>query len=207
MVYEHTYRYYFVNLQQKKTGIMIELKEKASIYAEENVINVLKEAFAKVYADGYRDGYNDCQKENAIDLQDDETEFVDLGLPSGILWSSDYKKNNDSLLYLSYEEALELNVPTNNQCWELFNNCMFTFEDNQMCCIGPNGNYLTFCFTGYKEMDSPKFSEIVYFWAKNDNGVDSKAWAAAMGRDSKLWRDTRVMFKGYKLPIRLVKTK
>lgn len=35
---------------------MIELNEKADIYAEENVITVLKEAFAKVYADGYRDG-------------------------------------------------------------------------------------------------------------------------------------------------------
>lgn len=41
---------------------MIELNEKAGTYAKENVINVLKEAFAKVYADGYRDGYKDCQE-------------------------------------------------------------------------------------------------------------------------------------------------
>ena len=38
---------------------MIELNEKASVYAKENVISVLQEAFAKVYADGYRDGYKD----------------------------------------------------------------------------------------------------------------------------------------------------
>ena len=186
---------------------MIELNEKAGIYAEENVINVLKEAFAKVYADGYRDGFKDCHEKIPVDLSRDRIEFVDLGLPSGTLWSSEKKKNNDGLLYLPYEEALELNVPTNNQCWELFDSCIFTFKDNQMCCIGPNGNYLTFCYTGYKEMDSPKFSEIAYFWVKNDDDVDSKTWAAAIGGTNKPWRDTRVMFKGYKLPIRLVKTK
>lgn len=42
---------------------MVELKEKAINYAEENVINVLKEAFARVYADGYRDGYKDHKDE------------------------------------------------------------------------------------------------------------------------------------------------
>ena len=42
---------------------MVELKEKAINYAEENVITVLKEAFARVYADGYRDGYKDHKDE------------------------------------------------------------------------------------------------------------------------------------------------
>lgn len=186
---------------------MIELNEKASNYAEENVINVLKEAFAKVYADGYHDGYKDCQNHNSVNLRISNTEYVDLGLESGTLWSADYEKNKDALLYLAYEKSLELNIPTNKQCWELFNSCIFTIKDNQMYCIGPNGNYLTFYSTGYTEVDSLKFCEIAYFWVKNDNDVDSKSWAAAIGGTNKLWRDTRVMFKGYKLPIRLVKTK
>lgn len=44
---------------------MIELNEKAGIYAEEKVINILKEAFAKVYADGYRDGYKGSRGGNS----------------------------------------------------------------------------------------------------------------------------------------------
>ena len=71
---------------------MIELNEKADIYAEENVINVLKEAFAKVYADGYRDGYKDCLDHVSVNLRISNTEYVDLGLPSGTLWSADYER-------------------------------------------------------------------------------------------------------------------
>ena len=68
---------------------MEELREKANCYAEKNVINVLKEAFAKVYADGYRDGYKDRENEIPVDLRLSQTEFIDLGLPSGTLWAND----------------------------------------------------------------------------------------------------------------------
>ena len=84
---------------------MEELREKANCYAEENVINVLKEAFAKVYADGYRDGYNDRDEMLSIDLRGYETEYVDLGLPSGTLWSTDYEKEDDKILYVPYQKA------------------------------------------------------------------------------------------------------
>ena len=57
---------------------MEDLREKANNYAEENVINVLKEAFAKVYADGYREGYKDRDEEIPVDFHDGQTEFVDL---------------------------------------------------------------------------------------------------------------------------------
>ena len=62
---------------------MVELKDKANNYAEENVISVLKEAFAKVYADGYRDGYKDCKKEVPLDLHDSKPEFIDFDSPHG----------------------------------------------------------------------------------------------------------------------------
>ena len=52
---------------------MVELKEKANSYAEENVNTVLKEVFAKVYADGYRDGYKDCKDEIQVNLCDGRT--------------------------------------------------------------------------------------------------------------------------------------
>ena len=68
---------------------MEELRDKANSYAEENVLDVLKEAFAKVYADGYRDGFRDCKENVSVNLHFSKTEYVDLGLPSGTLWSTD----------------------------------------------------------------------------------------------------------------------
>ena len=59
----------------------MELKEKASNYAEENVINILKDAFARVYADGYRDGYKDCKMKVPFDLHDNKTELVNHDMP------------------------------------------------------------------------------------------------------------------------------
>ena len=184
----------------------MELIEKASNYAEENVINVLKEAFAKVYADGYRDGYKDREEEITVDFRDNKTEFVDLGLPSGTLWSCDYEKSIDGLLYLTNEKAVELNIPTINQCYELYNSCVFSFRDNVVYCVGPNGNHLTFRPTGYKEIDAITFSKIVYFWINNED-TDHKVMAAAIGCLNNPWKDTRQMFPGYKLPIRLVRSK
>ena len=58
---------------------MEELKVKANSYAEDNVINVLKEAFAKVYADGYCDGYKDRDKEIPVDLRTNQTKYGRIG--------------------------------------------------------------------------------------------------------------------------------
>ena len=91
---------------------MIELKEKASSYAEENVLEVLKEAFAKVYADGYRDGYKDREGEIPVDLRTNQTKYIDLGLPSGTLWSTDYEKEGDEVKYLRFSESLNYDIPT-----------------------------------------------------------------------------------------------
>jgi hypothetical protein len=106
---------------------MKELREKASVYAEENVINVLKEAFAKVYADGYRAGYNDCREDVLVDLRENKTKYVDLGLPSGTLWAEDYEKDGDDYLYMSPEIARTNNLPTITQWKELRNTCKWEF--------------------------------------------------------------------------------
>ena len=96
---------------------MEKLREKANIFAEENVIIVLKEAFAKVYAEGYRSGYKDREEDISADLCDDDTKFVDLGLPSGTLWANDYEKEDDNILYVPYCKAESKCIPTVEQ-WE-----------------------------------------------------------------------------------------
>lgn len=202
---------------------MIELNEKAGSYAEENVINVLKEAFAKVYADGYRQGYKDREDEIPVSLRDGNTEFVDLGLPSGTLWSSDYEKIDGKTIYQTYENAEAMSIPTNEQCKELLEFCDWESEISsgsmrqlkKIICIGPNGNLIHFQVKGFITSD-----KIVYelsdsvFWIKTDNPNGSERNAVLLNnRDEKGLRCRKFSkniveaFMGYKLPIRLVKSK
>ena len=184
---------------------MIELKEKAGIYAEENVVNVLKEAFAKVYADGYRDGYNDCKEEIPVNLCDGQTEYVDLGLPSGTLWAKTFEKYNGERLYLSYDKAKTMNLPTLDQWEELKTICKWTMESGRIYCIGPNGNILRFTTTGYieaKETCICTYQSL--FWLLNEDGSDNERKAGDVYNTKGLHEYTSEYFSGYKLPVRLV---
>lgn len=189
---------------------MIELKEKASIYTEENVINVLKEAFAKVYADGYCDGYKDCQNHVSVNLRISNTEYVDLGLPSGTLWSTDFEKEDGNICYMTYDDASQLDIPTKRQWDELVNRCYW--KCNNMPegifyeCVGPNGKVLKFQSSGYIETDKDIVnSSRSYFWYNNNEGEASISNAAT------IWggvnRKNVHKFKGFKIPVRLVKVK
>ena len=202
---------------------MIELSEKAGSYAEENVINVLKEAFAKVYADGYRNGYKDCQDHVSVNLRICNTEYVDLGLPSGTLWSSDYEKIDGETIYQTYENAETMSIPTNEQCKELLELCDWESEISsgsmrqlkKIICIGPNGNLIHFQVKGFITSDKIiyEWSDSV-FWIKTDNPNGSERNAVILSnRDEKGLRCRKFSkniveaFMGYKLPIRLVKSK
>lgn len=188
---------------------MEELREKANSYAEENVNNVLKEAFAKVYADGYRDGYNEREVEIPVDLRTNKTKFVDLGLPSGTLWASDFELNGDETIYLPYEEAERYDIPTKEQFNELLESCQWEFayidrNMRQYACVGPNGNHIVFYSRGYKIAGSKRDYDDIYFWIKSD--ADSSTKEAVYltyyrGEIKKL----RGMFSGNMLPLRLVK--
>ena len=197
---------------------MIELNEKAGIYAEENVINVLKEAFAKVYADGYRDGYKECEEDIPANLSTNQTVFVDLGLPSGTLWSSDYLKMNDKREYLPFSKADSLSIPTEDQWNELVDTCKWEFDiDNayDLCearCVGPSGNSLKFERTGKKNISSLSEEWEVFFWIKDaQEGFEKNAVHMYNGgkkiKNKNARTETDSFFSGYKLPVRLVRTK
>ena len=75
---------------------------KAKEYAESKVNDALKQVVADAYMAGYNAGYQDGIDKVAQDSVSEETEFVDLGLPSGTLWASDYVKDGDEVLFLPY---------------------------------------------------------------------------------------------------------
>jgi hypothetical protein len=185
---------------------MIELNEKAGTYAEKNVINVLKEAFAKVYADGYRDGYKDSQERISVDLRSNQTEYVDLGLPSGTSWSSSYEKIGEERLYLPYDKAKEMPIPTEGQWKELLKECRWSIDSDKLYCIGPNGNCIHFENTGYISIKKTKeIADWSFFWIKNEEENGNECFSAKMSWHTLSDRRFYSVFRGYKLPIRLVR--
>lgn len=199
---------------------MVELKEKANNYAEENVINVLKEAFAKVYADGYRDGYKDREEEIPVDLRAKKTEFIDLGLPSGTLWAKDYEKIDKEVAFLPYCKASNYGIPTEAQWAELLENCKWKGDFSSsglsfygVSCIGPNGNSVRFRSLGYM-VDENRTEDVnygggsVYFWLSDDEECNEKKCIRIVGGENRVpHKEVKKIFSGYKLPICLVKNK
>lgn len=192
---------------------MIELNVKASNYAEENVINALKETFAKAYADGYRDGYKDREEETPVALCDKKTEFVDLGLPSGTLWSTDYERDDNEIILLPHEKSSHLQIPSAEQWEELKNTCQWEFDTNgyysllEARCVGPNGNVLKFDRTGKKNISTFSNTEEVFFWVKDGKKGNEKNAVhiySGVNRGQAVIED---FYSGYKLPIRLVRKK
>ena len=188
---------------------MIELKEKAEKYAEEKIAEVMREAFAKVYADGYRDGYKDREEEIPVDFRDNQTEYVDLGLPSGTLWSTDYEKEGDEVKYLRFSESLSYDIPTEKQWGELCETCrwerILIGDTFRIDCIGPK-NKISFFPMGKITNELVIRPALCYFWL-NDKSESLEKASAYTGYNKGVIRSSTTNYIGYKLPIRLVKTK
>ena len=198
---------------------MKELTEVAAKYAAEKTNEVMINAIAKAYADGYRDGYKNREEEIPVDLRGNETEYVDLGLPSGTLWSTDYEREEGNIIYLPYGKANHLSLPTETQWKELKGSCKWKFEldgSYGLCkakCIGPNGNVLEFNRTGIKQIDEVSDVWKVYFWIIDEKEGNEKN-AIFMYNEGIYDSRTKTgkatikdFFSGYKLPVRLVRTK
>lgn len=125
---------------------MKELSKIAVDYAAEKTNEVMTTAIAQAYADGYRDGYKDREEEIPVDIRDNKTEYVDLGLPSGTLWARGYEQKDGNVLYLSYDEASKYQLPTEEQWKELLEICRWEphYGSHSCDCIGPNGAFITF---------------------------------------------------------------
>lgn len=66
--------------------------------------------------------------------------FVDLGLPSGTLWSSSTEK-----FCFTYNDAIKKyngKLPTEQQFYELINNCKWEWRGDGYAVFGTNGNQI-----------------------------------------------------------------
>lgn len=160
---------------------MENLNERAANHAAEKANELLVNAIAQAYADGYRDGYKQCSEDYDIDLYED-VDFVDLGLPSGLLWSSKYRMGEeDKPLYLTYEEASTMDIPTEEQFKELVDNCDWThimgyvnrggYDFKQPVgkyCKSKNSEHISFDNKGMKYIGSSYVPYGIRFWIRDD---------------------------------------
>jgi hypothetical protein len=198
---------------------MKELKELSANYATEKTNEMVSQIVAQAFADGYRMGYKDREDEIPVDLRDGKAEFVDLGLPSGTLWSTSYETVDERIIFLPFMEAMSYSLPSEDQWKELMSVCRWSSRSvgnttREYKCIGPNGNSLSFFSVGM--MSTGKmYTNRLFFWLK-DNGENIDKNSASAYLSDKIDPQTHLKileiiltktFMGYKLPIRLVKSK
>jgi len=188
---------------------MKELVEKANNYAIEKTNFVMAKAISQAYADGYRDGYKDREGEIRIDLRENNTKFIDLGLKSRTLWSADFDLDGEDVKYLAYNDAERYDIPTKEQFSELLESCKWEFKyisstSREYTCIGPNGNHIVFSSRGYKLAGTKREIEKIFFWVKSTL-EDSTKEAVYLYYQSGEIKKLTEMFSGSMLPLRLVK--
>lgn len=188
--------------------------ERADKYAEGKANEAITKAIADAYIEGYKAGYNDREEEIPLELRDNKTEYVDLGLPSRTLWSTDYEKQDGYILYLPYEKAEYMKIPTKEQWEELKSLCKWEFDidngyDYRRCrCVGPNGQILTFERTGREKTTGVVDSWEAFFWIEDDSELNEKNTIHMYnyGTNRKYGVcELSKNFSGYKIPVRLVR--
>ena len=190
--------------------------EKADKYADGKANEAITKAIAQAYLDGYRDGYNDRESEIPTDFRENKTKYIDLGLPSRTLWSEDYEKDDGHILYLPYERAEYLKIPTREQWDELLEQCEWKIEVDHVydfvkaLFVGPNGNILVFEKTGKKIANEIQDDWQAFFWLEGKNEGNYKdavhlfnEWESS--KNKRLAKKIEQTFSGYHLPVRLVR--
>ena len=184
-------------------------KDKVQEYVEGKVTDALNKVVTDAYLAGYNAGYQDGYNKVVKDSVSEGSEFVDLGLPSGTLWSSDYVKDGDEVLFLPYPEAQKYDIPTKEQVDELREYCEISIkydeDDNYVhIVLGPNGNSIVFKGHGYKTFAELKDTKTAYFWQVYNS---DKPKAVFVPYPSAPYINAVYLFPGYKIPIWTVKNK
>ena len=190
--------------------------EQADKYAEGKANEAITKAIADAYIEGYKAGYKDREEEIPMELRDNKTEYIDLGLPSRTLWSTDYEKLDREYLYLPYEKAEYLKIPTKEQWEELKTSCKWEYNiDNchdfiRCRCVGPNGQILKFERTGRIITEGKVDHWEAFFWIEDDSDLNEKNSIHMFNYGKEIDKeigkcDLSKNFSGYKLPVRLVR--
>ncbi len=178
--------------------------------------------FSKIIQDAYKAGYKHGQIDYVSTIKIDDVEYVDLGLPSGTLWSCapQYFAYGWHLELKTYAEAKSLGLPTKEQWEELLKHCdVFhkTYKSNNEIhyllpqITGQKGERL-----GYPECKNGANKYTTYTLGQNCEKGRNKFWLLSEPDENHkvdvVVLDKGVLdydrhFIGYKLPFFLVKQK
>lgn len=191
--------------------------DKAKEYAEGKINDALNKVIVEAYMAGYNSGYQDGYDKVVKETSSDDIEYVDLGLPSGTLWSSNYVEDeNKEILYVTQEKSKAFDIPTVEQWLELVKKCRweqgseridhtngFYHYHDWAICLGPNGNRIIFEKTGLYEIQTERVrtNEVLFWLKKGKNSLCNSANITFCT----IKITSKSEFPGYKLPIRLVK--
>ena len=128
--------------------------------------------------------------------------YVDLGLPSGTIWS----KVNEKGLF-SYNEAVSKfgnQLPTSAQIGELMEVCILKWTGNGYNITGPNGNSIFLPITGYCEAGEypTDVKSGGYYWSSTPGDTDEQALLLGFGEISFI---TYFYYQSLQVAVRLVK--
>lgn len=107
--------------------------------------------------------------------------YVDLGLPSGTLWKSENEGNNKYYTYGAAVRNFGDNLPTKAQFYELKNNCTWTWTGEGVKIVGPNGNFIYLPALGWKycmnhHLPAPGIGNVGSYWSSTPDMSDT-AWS------------------------------
>lgn len=182
------------------------IQKQANKYAEGKANEAITKAIAEAYIEGYKAGYKDREEEIPMELRTNQVEYVDLGLPSGTLWSTDYERLDGKIQYLTYEKAKTMKLPTKRQWDELYSVCKWKciFCSNHYYaaeCVGPNGQALRFICTGLIRYTTVVNGQDSYFWLEDE---EKEAVHLIKRRDFHIVKGCLTDCFKSKLPVRLV---
>ena len=182
------------------------IQEEAKKYAEGKIISAMEQAVADAYIKGYNAACEEMNNQKNKLIEINGVEFIDLGLPSGTLWSTRLLNYGHTLL--TYEESQQYSIPTPDQWEELKDACVFQSVSDGIDILSKNGDVIHLRATEAYE-DGERY---VSFWLLNSNPLyggncviirRKSERSFSYGQSAK----SVVEFTGLRLPILLVKAK
>jgi len=150
------------------------LQEKAEQYAK-HCLDRFKKEIVDAYIEGYCEGSYDEEQKHAKN-KDEDSDFIDLGLPSGTLWREELLHDEDGeIRRLAYNEARDFSLPTEEQCRELMTKCFLVREKYGITFRGKDNEELYLTFTDQAEDSTGRKDPCIRFWVKGDVDGDLKA--------------------------------
>lgn len=188
----------------------------AKVYCD-NYWDELNSILSNVYIEGYRNG---MMKSHEISL--DGVRYIDLGLPSGTLWSlpicAKHQYTYVTYQLASYLDVSELELPTLEDVMELQKYCRVITDganvSKDVVIVGPNGARITIGSQDYRNNGNPngvlcrRQGEGVNlheskFWIKSEIKENEVTVGIVSFKEATLASSSH--FTGYKLPYLLVK--